>query len=1236
LFIWALVPGAGALGPAPIVSSGDPDLPPGITNVDKEEYLAQREAWVMLRRGFDPNLPFDPEARNRAIQHMGGQLRQREAARVMGIDSPELSTTAWTPVGPAPLPLGQTETRLDQVTGRVISIAIHPTNPNIVFIGTASGGLYRTLNGQAANPTWTSLMDTVQFQSNGVAAIGTLSIGAIAIAPSNPDIVYIGTGEQFTGYFGSGLYRIDNATTATPTLVGPINPSANYGDGGVFPTFSFRAITRILVHPTIPGTIFVSTALGAGGRIGFNASDPPAIVPPSSVAVMGIYKSNTAANPANSITFSKLKINGQDGAPTGDTDVSDMVLDPSDATANTVIAWVRSGKGKDAVPSCTVGNNCAGVYRTTTAQGTGTFTQQLIALNGNVRGQLSVNKVGAVVTVLAATEESPTSVPANPNPNKCAADEFGLLRRSVDGGVTWLNTDVTTAAQGGLIRDADGFCGTQCFYDIAIAMDPTNASIIQIGGMSRGAPTPNFNLCNSLTQRSTDGVNTTPNSTGLHADVHAFAVSQSSPTVVWTGNDGGVWRSSDSGATWTSMNGDPALTTNPTGKISASQYIGIATHPVDREYMIGGSQDNGTHLKRAQNDTGEWMQVAMGDGGYTAIDQNPRGIDNVLMYHTFFNSVTHPPDPAKASLHFSRAVTTADAKAGNWVNLGCDVAGFAVTANGINCTDTAVSFYPPLALGPGAPGSPNTLYFGTDRLYRSADGGDSMNQVSQGPIIPGGGLNKEVTTISVGLGNDNVRLVGMRDGSVWMTTTGSPTLTNVTPAGAPAGVTVGKVMVDPNNTDPNAITAYIGYGGFGTTAKPITHLWKTTNLAGGAATWVAMSTGLPDIPIDAIAIDRRSAVAPATATSIYLGTDIGVYQSTNAGANWAIFNPGNTLPVLPVFDMAFQEQIGVGNPNRILRIATYGRGVWEIQIGNAPTPTPTPSPTPSSSPTPTASPTPAATATATPIPAGLVGNVSTRLPVGTNENVLIEGFIVQGPAGSTKKIMVRAIGPSLIPFGITDALANPTLEIHDASNLIVATNDNWKTTQVGGLITGDQVAQINASQVAPSNDLESAIIADLAPGSYTAVVSGVGNTVGTGVVDAYDLSAASPAKLANIATRGLIQPGDKLMIAGFIVQVAPVKAVIRAVGPSLTAFGITNALPDTTLQLRDANGAIVRENDDWKTDQQQELINTGLQPSDDREAALIQTIPPGQYTAQVRGKPETTGIGVVQVYFLDE
>jgi hypothetical protein len=266
---------------------------------------------------------------------------------------------------------------------------------------------------------------------------------------------------------------------------------------------------------------------------------------------------------------------------------------------------------------------------------------------------------------------------------------------------------------------------------------------------------------------------------------------------------------------------------------------------------------------------------------------------------------------------------------------------------------------------------------------------------------------------------------------------------------------------------------------------------------------------------------------------------------------------------------------------------------------------------------------------------GLVANVSTRLPVRVGDNPLIEGFIVQGPTGSIKKILVRAIGPSLANFGITDALANPTLDIVDTSNnTTIASNDNWKTTQVGGIITGDQVAEITATNLQPSNNAESAIIANLAPGSYTAVVRGAGNTEGTAVVDAYDLSAGSAARVANIATRGLVQPADKLMIAGFIIQNGSIKVVVSAIGPSLTQFGINNALPDTTLELRNANGTFVMQNDDWMTNQKAELQATGLQPTNNFEAAIVATLPPDQYSALLRGKPEATGTGVVQVFFL--
>ena len=410
---------------------------------------------------------------------------------------------------------------------------------------------------------------------------------------------------------------------------------------------------------------------------------------------------------------------------------------------------------------------------------------------------------------------------------------------------------------------------------------------------------------------------------------------------------------------------------------------------------------------------------------------------------------------------------------------------------------------------------------------------------------------------------------------------------------------------------------------------------------------------------------------PSTITYSVLG---GAATNVSSGSGMLNGNPGFVDPATNDFHLAPGSQAidaadpasAVGlepQPNGGRRnIGAYGGSVEATTSGGGeptPTPTATPTPTPSPSPTPTPTatpsptPTPTPTSTPTPVPTptptptpvptptpspttGVVGNVSTRLPVGAGDDALIEGFIVDGPVGSTKKIIVRALGPWLTQFGVFDALANPTLEIRGSNNELLATNNDWETTDIGGIITGDQSEEIRQSGVAPAEELESAIIAELLPGRYTAVVRGVNNTIGTGVVDAYDLSPSSSAKLVNFATRGLIQPGDKLMIAGFIVQNAPVKAAIRGIGPSLTALGIGNALPDTTLELRDKDGVLILENDNWQTDpmQKAELESYHLQPSHDLEAALITTIPAGQYTAQLRGKDQSSGIGVVEVYFV--
>ncbi len=250
-------------------------------------------------------------------------------------------------------------------------------------------------------------------------------------------------------------------------------------------------------------------------------------------------------------------------------------------------------------------------------------------------------------------------------------------------------------------------------------------------------------------------------------------------------------------------------------------------------------------------------------------------------------------------------------------------------------------------------------------------------------------------------------------------------------------------------------------------------------------------------------------------------------------------------------------------------------------------------------------------------------NISTRVNVQTGDNVSIAGFIITGNAA--KKVIVRGIGPSLT--GLTPVLADPVLELHGTSSLITS-NDNWKDSP-------NKQAIID-STIPPTNDLESAIFATLAPANYTAILSGKNGTTGIGVVEMYDLDLASDSKLANISTRGFVQTGDNVMIGGFIFGngTASEKVIIRAIGPSLT--GIPNVLADPTLELHDGNGTLLMSDDNWKDDASQAalIMATGIPPQNDLESAIVTTLSPGPYTAIVAGKNGGTGVAVVEVYHL--
>ena len=270
-------------------------------------------------------------------------------------------------------------------------------------------------------------------------------------------------------------------------------------------------------------------------------------------------------------------------------------------------------------------------------------------------------------------------------------------------------------------------------------------------------------------------------------------------------------------------------------------------------------------------------------------------------------------------------------------------------------------------------------------------------------------------------------------------------------------------------------------------------------------------------------------------------------------------------------------------------------------------PAPTPTPTPSSS---------------------HLANISTRLNVGVNDDVLIGGFIVRGPV--PKRMILRAIGPSLTGAGVIGAMANPTLELHGSTGATIATNDNWQTSA--------QASEIGASGLAPRNPLESAIVVTLQPGSYTAIVRGVNNTTGIALVEGYELDSTAT-RLVNVSTRGRVGVGDEALIGGFIVTGSQSKTVmVRALGPSLSMgpHPLAGALVNPVLELHDASGNLLSSNDDWvNSPQHAAIVASGLAPPSSLESAILGMRSPGNYTAIVRGVNNATGIGLVEVYDLD-
>jgi hypothetical protein len=243
----------------------------------------------------------------------------------------------------------------------------------------------------------------------------------------------------------------------------------------------------------------------------------------------------------------------------------------------------------------------------------------------------------------------------------------------------------------------------------------------------------------------------------------------------------------------------------------------------------------------------------------------------------------------------------------------------------------------------------------------------------------------------------------------------------------------------------------------------------------------------------------------------------------------------------------------------------------------------------------------------------------------TGNDVMIGGFVIGGSA--TKRVAIVATGPSLVPFGIANPLANPTLTlVRSSDQAVIGTNDNWQSAA--------NSAQLSSAGFAPSDTLEAAILADLAPGAYTAIVEGVGGGSGVSVIGVYEAGAAY-IPLINISTRGRVQTGNDVMIGGFVIQGSGAQTVaIVATGPSLAPFGIANPLANPRLTLvRSSDQAVIDTNDDWQSHANAaQLTASGFAPPNALEAAIHTTLQPGAYTAVVEGVGGGTGVAVIGVY----
>jgi hypothetical protein len=866
----------------------------------------------------------------------------------------------WLPLGPSTIPNGQTDATkgrvLAPVSGRVTAIAVDPKDPNVVYVGGAQGGVWKTTNARSSNPVWTPLTDHE----------ASMATGAIAVDPVNTNILYVGTGEAnmtCDSYYGRGILRSTDGGVHWKLLGGGGDLVDNPGP------FVGKTISRILIDPVTAGsakstTLWASTIIGGrqstttgcevtarnplglwrsidSGQTWEQQNVPPATqgffvgrapiqdmaLDPVDHEVLyvgvtggGIMKSTNAATGSPAV-YTKLAGGFPDGSPQSPMDRINIGIGGVDAPG-TLYAAIDNLAG--------FAFRLWGLYKSTDAGATWTHIDD--GFHGTA---IVTNNSTTVKRVSGPSFVTGTSWPGR---RFIVNNSISLTVSAVVDGDTLRLTSrfpgATSSSATWSTANYPSYCDNACFYDMTVAVDPNDATgqRVFVGGNPHryipnlaGVGGSHFNWRTDDGGHSWSSISQGNGITGgVHSDDHALAFDAQG--TVYDGNDGGIWRSDDHGASWTSMNTNLTIT----------QFTGVSTHPRDKGIVVGGTQDNGTNiLNAALQPPPKWFHADFGDGGLSVIDQATPS----RMFHTYFNQSFSFMGPARSDVGGAGGP-------GTWEFVGSYY--YPGYLNGIDSSEP-VAFYAPLAQNQAM--SPSPIYFATDRVYRAPDPRppccDTVTTIGcgfPGPIVctnpdswtavspslvkdaTAGNTVSWIAAFPRIIGGREVVYAGTSDGRVAVSSdidgSGLATWTNIDAAPLPnRSVT----SIEPLDGDASGNTAYVTFSGFGVnTPEAPGHVFVTTNGLSGAPAWTDISGDLPDLPVNRILVQPRAEGGNAKKGKdvvLYAATDIGVFRSRNGGQHWKLLHG---LPTVAVTELERNRSTGQ------IVASTYGRGVFQL------------------------------------------------------------------------------------------------------------------------------------------------------------------------------------------------------------------------------------------------------------------------------------------------------------------